>query len=264
MYRGRGVKIPFFAAAAGYVSIFYLRNRSFIRIMRKILASIACLMVMTALGERAFGQDISGDAPVKAIAIPRPVYPAEAKATGLVGRLAVNVNIDEKGTVSLTKDPVVGPDFVCPGIDSPDVVALRKAVSDAALKATFTPAMKDGKPKATTRWLSYNFGTPKAPDAANAGATVKTISGGVLNGKARKLPKPEYPAAARSERVSGAVSIQILVLEDGTVFSAEPVSGHELLVNDSRLAACSASFPPTQFAGAPVKVSGVITYNFVP
>ena len=92
----------------------------------------------------------------------------------------------------------------------------------------------------------------------------KQISGGVLNGKARSLPKPPYPPAARAVRASGAVSIQVLIDEDGTVFSAAPVSGHPLLRSASRLAACKASFSPTLLMGNPVKVSGVITYNFVP
>ncbi len=34
---------------------------------------------------------------------------------------------------------------------------------------------------------------------------VKLISGGVVNGRADSLPKPEYPAAARAVKASGAV-----------------------------------------------------------
>lgn len=36
----------------------------------------------------------------------------------------------------------------------------------------------------------------------------KTISGGVLNGKAVNLPKPPYPPAARAVRAAGAVSVR--------------------------------------------------------
>ena len=90
------------------------------------------------------------------------------------------------------------------------------------------------------------------------------ISGGVLNGKAYSLPKPSYPAVARAVRASGAVSIQVLIDEDGKVFSAMAVSGHPLLRAASVSAACSAEFSPTQLDGRPVRVNGVITYNFVP
>jgi protein TonB len=91
----------------------------------------------------------------------------------------------------------------------------------------------------------------------------KQISGGVLNGKAVSLPKPVYPPAARAVRASGAVSVQVLVDEEGNVVSASAVSGHPLLRASAVQAARSAKFTPTKLAGQPVKVSGVVTYNFV-
>ena len=93
---------------------------------------------------------------------------------------------------------------------------------------------------------------------------VNTISGGVLNGKAISLPRPRYPAAARAVRAFGAVQIQVLIDEDGGVFAATANNGHPLLRSASVTAACSAKFTPTYLAGQPVKVSGIITYNFVP
>ncbi len=92
----------------------------------------------------------------------------------------------------------------------------------------------------------------------------KTISGGVLNGKATSLPKPPYPPAARAVRASGAVSVQVLISETGSVISASAVSGHPLLRPAAVAAARGARFSPTLLSGQPVKVSGVITYNFVP
>lgn len=92
----------------------------------------------------------------------------------------------------------------------------------------------------------------------------KQISGGVLNGKATSLPKPPYPPAARAVRASGAVSVQVLIDESGSVVSASAVSGHPLLRAAAVQAARGARFSPTMLSGQPVKVSGVITYNFVP
>lgn len=92
----------------------------------------------------------------------------------------------------------------------------------------------------------------------------KSISGGVLNGKAISLPKPEYPPAAMAVRASGAVSVQVLIDENGYVISANAVSGHPLLRAASEAAARQATFSPTQISGQPVKVTGVIVYNFVP
>jgi len=92
----------------------------------------------------------------------------------------------------------------------------------------------------------------------------KMISGGVLNGKATSLPKPPYPPAARAVRASGAVSVQVVISETGSVISASAVSGHPLLRPAAVQAARGARFSPTLLSGQPVKVSGVITYNFVP
>jgi TonB family protein len=95
--------------------------------------------------------------------------------------------------------------------------------------------------------------------------TPKTISGGILNGKAVSLPKPEYPADARRARTSGTVSVQVLIDETGMVISAKVVSGTEMasLRQASEAAAMKATFSPTLLSGQPVKVSGVITYKFV-
>ena len=93
---------------------------------------------------------------------------------------------------------------------------------------------------------------PKAP-----------ISGGVLNGKAVRLVQPPYPAIARSARASGQVRVQIVIDENGNVISAAPVSGHPLLQGAAVSAARSSKFTPTKLSGMPVKVSGVIIYNFV-
>lgn len=90
-----------------------------------------------------------------------------------------------------------------------------------------------------------------------------SFSGGILNGKAISLPRPTYPPAARAVRASGPVLIQVIIDEDGTIYSATATSGNPLLRTAARMAACEAKFAPTLFQGKPVKVQGIITYNFV-
>jgi protein TonB len=92
----------------------------------------------------------------------------------------------------------------------------------------------------------------------------KVISGGVVNGKATNLVKPPYPAAARAVRASGAVNVQVTIDENGNVISASAVSGHPLLRAAAVQAARSSKFSPTLLSGQPVKVTGVIVYNFQP
>lgn len=91
----------------------------------------------------------------------------------------------------------------------------------------------------------------------------RIVSGGVLNGRALKKPQPEYPRPAKSARASGVVVVQIVVDEGGNVASANAVSGHPLLQAAGVEAARRAKFTPTTLCGKPVKVSGIITYNFV-
>jgi TonB family protein len=90
----------------------------------------------------------------------------------------------------------------------------------------------------------------------------RTISGGVLNGKATDLPQPEYPAAARAVRAAGSVMVQVTVDETGKVVSASAVTGHPLLRAAAVQAARNAKFEPTKVSGKSVNVSGVLTYNF--
>ena len=92
----------------------------------------------------------------------------------------------------------------------------------------------------------------------------KTISGGIINGKAIDLPKPAYPAAARAVRAQGAVNVQVTVDENGNVIEANAVSGHPLLRASAVSSARNAKFAPTLLSGKPVKVTGNIVYNFVP
>jgi TonB family protein len=101
----------------------------------------------------------------------------------------------------------------------------------------------------------------EATDAAPAEG--KTISAGVLNGKAISKPQPPYPSIAKAARASGTVVVQVTVDETGGVTSARAVSGHPLLQQAAAAAARQAKFTPTLLSGKPVKVSGVLTYNFV-
>lgn len=95
-----------------------------------------------------------------------------------------------------------------------------------------------------------------------SGNTPKIISTGVVNGKAIELIKPPYPPAGRVVRASGAVTVQVVIDEQGSVVSASAVSGHPLLRAAASAAAMKSKFTPTILSGQPVRVTGVIVYNF--
>jgi len=85
---------------------------------------------------------------------------------------------------------------------------------------------------------------------------------GVVNGRAASLPKPNYPPAARAVSAQGKVDVQVLIDEDGRVISAKAVSGNPLFRSAAEAAARNARFTQTKLSGVPVKVTGVIVYNF--
>src|SRR5215216_4353773 len=131
-----------------------------------------------------------GEAKPKAIALPTPRYPSDAR--GLGGVVSVKVVIDDKGKV--TTENATGPRPVCPAVTDPKVLALRRVATEAALKATFEPARIDGKPVQANGWLKYDFQIDeKKSDAAHEKVEHFSATGGsirgLLNGKAIALPR---------------------------------------------------------------------------
>ena len=102
---------------------------------------------------------------------------------------------------------------------------------------------------------------PNQPPGAESLDTF--VSGGVLTGKATKKPLPDYPSAAKVAGAAGTVTVQIFVDERGEVVSERAVAGHPALFSAAESAARRAKFKPTTLCGRPVKVGGIITYNFV-
>ncbi len=154
-----------------------------------------------------------------------------------------------------------------------DQIQLRGSMSNTAVVAdVYSIVIKH-------RFLNLVYLRVAADDTANsAWETIRTTlkytpptplpkgkSGGgeVLNGRALRLPRPAYPAAARTAHASGVVVIQVLIDEMGNVIGACAVAGHNLLREPAMAAAWGAKFSSTKLSGKPVRVTGIITYNFV-
>jgi TonB family protein len=195
----------------------------------------------------------------KAVRLPKPEYPAAAKAAGVGGIVQVAVVIDENGSIESAnavrneKEETEEPSQI-----SDAKAALRAAAEDAALKAQFSPTLLSGNPVKVSGVITYNFVRD-----GDSGGEARTIQGDVLNGKAIELPDPEYPPAGTAVGAAGTVSVKVTVDEGGNVISATAISGHPLLRAAAVDAARRARFSPTLLNGEPVKISGVITYNFV-
>jgi len=106
------------------------------------------------------------------------------------------------------------------------------------------------------------------PTPAPTPASVKPpgqirVPSSVISSKVISKPAPAYPALAKQAGVQGLVTVEILVDEQGRVVRAQATSGHPLLRLAAQQSAYQARFSPTTISGQPVKVSGVITYNFI-
>ena len=86
------------------------------------------------------------------------------------------------------------------------------------------------------------------------------VLGGLLNDLAVSLPKPEYPADAKGAK--GTVTVEVLVNEKGVVTTSSVVGGPQSLWSAAGAAARQAKFDPPLKDGKPVKVAGVLTYDF--
>lgn len=80
----------------------------------------------------------------KALSLPKPAYPAAARAVNASGAVNVQVTIDEQGNV-VSATAVSGHPL------------LRRAAEQAALEAKFNPTLLSGQPVSVTGVLVYNF-----------------------------------------------------------------------------------------------------------
>jgi hypothetical protein len=91
------------------------------------------------------------------------------------------------------------------------------------------------------------------------------IPGGILGGRAVNLPKPKFPEDAKKDKWSGSVWVYVLVDETGQVIKAKAVCAkYESIAKATEAAALNSKYSPTLLSGKPVKVTGVLVYNFVP
>ena len=86
----------------------------------------------------------------------------------------------------------------------------------------------------------------------------------ILNGRALFLAKPEYPRAARERNLQGTVVVKVEIDEKGNVTGAKDLCQALPYLDEAAIkAAYKSRFSPTTLSGVPVKVTGVIVYNFM-
>lgn len=93
---------------------------------------------------------------------------------------------------------------------------------------------------------------------------LRTISLGVINARAIDLVKPTYPCAAKAINAYGQVQVQVIIDSSGKVISADVKKGYPLLRSAALKAASKSTFEPLTINEMPVRISGIINYNFLP
>lgn len=209
-------------------------------------------------------QDLELTTLVAPVPVPQqatPEKPQEAKPQ----KVEQNVDVRKELIADVSRTELVPKEVSAKASNIPPVrrgvtTVLGNESSNAAAPMAAGPGTGTGLVAGPT---SVNIAEEPPPPPPKPTPPRAPISGGVLNGKAISLPKPAYPPIARQAHASGTVVVQVTIDENGNVISATPVSGHPLLRAVAAAAARGARFSPTKLSGQPVKVTGVITYNFV-
>ena len=99
-----------------------------------------------------------------------------------------------------------------------------------------------------------------APPALKKKDVVRSL--GVINGRAKRLVTPRYTTLMKSLGLRGKVTVRVLISKKGRVISAKASGSHPLLRKAALDAARRTTFSPTILSLVPVRVRGVIVYNF--
>jgi TonB family protein len=195
----------------------------------------------------------------------RPVQAARQPESASTNRSKQNVDERRNPTASVNR-PDIPPRHIstAPNPDLPVRDHALTIVSNRDFDASqaggvIGPARDGGLTPNSTRVVVDVEPPPVAPPKPKP----VVVSKGVITSEALSLPKPLYPPAARALRIQGKVSIQVLIDETGKVLSARAMDGPPILKQTAEKAAYQARFSPTRLGDQPVKVSGLITYNFV-
>jgi len=224
-------------------------------------------LLLLVVAAAASAQGSSPDSPAKLLSAQSFKISPEDEEAGISGTIRLALDLSETGAV---KDVLVylAPEWPCSSEMDKRIRAVLKNAEAAVKTFRFAPAVKNGKPVDSRVGISLTVGkavAQKGEDASppvQAQGTVSTINGGVINGKAIALPAPAYPREAKAAGARGTVSVRVTIDGTGKVRSAQAIDGHGMLQFAARAAACQAKFAPTLLQGQPIKVTGVITYNF--
>jgi len=124
------------------------------------------------------------------------------------------------------------------------------------------PPTKDGEATEVTQ--TTESGAPGEVQRASAlePAGMVELAPEVAEGSLLHRVEPEYPEAARQQRMQGAVVLEVRIGRDGDIQDVKLVSGEPLLANAAIAAVKQWRFKPRVVKGQPVEMQTRITFNF--
>jgi protein TonB len=93
------------------------------------------------------------------------------------------------------------------------------------------------------------------------GAPKKITMGEAMNAATVRTP-PEFPALAKQLKITGAVELDVVIAENGSVESCTPINGNPVLTKPAVEAVKKWKFKPFQQDGAPVKAQAALKISF--
>lgn len=228
-----------------------------------------CIVWILSFGSGTWSQTVSKDSDPVVVGSVNYSMPQSAIDAEIDGTVLVGIGIDETGRP--TKAVLLaGPRWPCGRTLTNAIKDMASTLSDTMMKLRFSPAIKDGQPVAPDIGMTLILKNPKLGtepleiDDRTAEQKAKNAAAGVVVGRARSLPKPAYPPAAKTNRDGGTVVVLIVIDDNGKVLRAGALNGAPTLQSPARGAACAAKFEPMLFNGVKIKVSAIATYYFSP
>ena len=202
-----------------------------------------------------------------------PVYPPLALQARIQGSVVVQVAISKSGDVEnvqlFSGRPLLAP-----------------AAIDAVKQWKYKPYLLNGEPVEVETRVTVNFTLPEkrpvegvvgdapggippseqggmasALDDANHPRRVR-VSQRVMAARLLTKVPPEYPAAAKDQRVQGEVLMAAVIDREGRVSSIQLISGHPLLAPAAIDAVKQWTYRPYLLNGEPIEIETQITVNF--
>jgi protein TonB len=183
---------------------------------------------------------------------PQPVSPPSAPANSVVAAKL------ETKSAAASPSPSANNNSVASQKTSPSLPGALTTTD----KSSGLPLVEAGNARSNVSARAPMVQLDSEPPPPAPRPILRPVSGGVLNGTALSLPSPSYPEVAKRLRLSGVVSVEVVVDETGKVISAVATGGPAGLRDVAVQAALKARFSPTKLSGQPVKVSGSINYKF--